>query len=142
MAKPAVVSIDDLKSVDLVTLQAEIDALESDLLTVIHEKRKEIDGRRELLKVCQVLQHGKPPKKPRQPRTPKPASTTPGAEPTPHKGRRTDRDRIADLVRAAGRMQVHQIAAKLSLTESRCTSVMSDDPLFEMDQNGRWSILG
>lgn len=147
-ARPAI-TIEDLLSIDLVALKAEIDALEADLAEEVAKRRRAIDGRLQLMKTVSVLQNGKPQRQKRGPNKPKTAqSAKPSTEPDDSaaaqpRGRRTDRDRIADLLRARGAMQAHQIGGQLALSEGRVSSLLNTDPIFEMNpQNGRWSVVG
>lgn len=149
--------IDNLKAVDTVVLRAEIDHLEAELAALVAERKREIDGRREILKAIEVLQHGRQKRPynggPRKQRAiakrQVPAQNAPEAEianeppKQVYSGRRPDRERIATLLREQGAMQLHLIAKKLGIEEARANNLMSMDPMFECDrQTGRWRVIG
>lgn len=149
--------IEALMSMDTVSLRAEIEQLERELDDLVAEKKRQIDGRRELLTAIEVLKHGRQKRPynsgPRKKRAEQKAASTaihnipePPVTPDPPKhvnsGRKPDRERIATLLREQGAMQLHLIAKKLALEESRANNLMSMDPMFECDrQTGRWRVI-
>jgi hypothetical protein len=144
-----------LKSIDTVALRLEIDQLEKELADLVADRKRDIDGRREILKAIEVLQHGRQKRPynsgPRKKRAElKAAQLLLDKSPEPveppkqvNSGRKPDRERIATLLREQGAMQLHLIAKKLALDEARANNLMSMDPMFECDrQSGRWRVIG
>ena len=148
---PEAITLEKLRTLDLDVLRNEIEAKKTQLA----EGQKELDGMIAIMKAVSIMQHGKPPRKPRgssKPKSPKPFSDIEQVSVnrdglsqmpvvTPRKGPKPDREKIADLLRSQGAMQVHQIAARLALAESRVNLLLSGDSDFEMNPaNGRWSV--
>lgn len=147
MATKPAFSIEDVKGMDVDALKLEIQELEGKLELQTRDLQKEIDARKELLKVVEILKNGKPARKPwtrkAKPEAPPPASSAhaaeTGSEPA-RRGRPTTADRIHEILRNRGRLSVSELAKFVAITEDNAKFNLENDDRFATDNSGRWYL--
>lgn len=122
-----------LSELDLGTLQAEIEAKESELAAL-----------REFHRAVDVLQNGRKPRKKRLQQTIEPEDDPPAAVQTTRKpGRKPKAQRILEVLQSHRLISAKRIAEILQLSESDVLYVLNngfETTTFDMDQDGKWFI--
>lgn len=145
MAKDArEITIDDLKGMDLDKLRHEIQEMEGDLEIETRRRKSEIDGRKQLLKVVDVLINGKPQKKwTRKPKDQSPAqrqAAPAGETGSAKRGRPSTGDKIEQLIMARGPMVKSEIVKNSGMSDDSVSFALNNDERFIMDSAGRWLL--
>ncbi len=148
------VTMEDLKQMDLDALERELQELEGKLQLHVQAAQREIDGRKELIKLIRVMKFGKPPRKKRQPKAVSaaaappligrpaplaPAVVTNGSAAVPATG--PTAERIRTMLKRRGKMKMTEVAKTLSLTEDETSFALNNHDCFDMDIKGLWSVV-